>query len=546
LTDNARSVADHLRRCFAEPLADLGAGDPALRGIVAPEGHEHLPRRGVTAQFLEHAGDYAERYGNVEHFRVMLEDALARIDPPLEPRRVLDIGSGAGNSVLPLLERFPDAFVVATDISPQLLAILRDRLEREPRYAGRYALVCVDACRARYTPRAFDLAVGAAILHHLIEPASVIEACGIALRPPGAAIFFEPFETGHAILDVAYGEILAEATRRGDDAPGLTMLRRLRVDYAARHAAPGDARLLELDDKWMFTRSFFEEAAQKGRFEECIVYPTHTVDAPLRDQTRVNLRLAMQLPADALPAWAWDRLAEVEQAFSPAARRESMFEGAVVLRTTPAALPDDLGRSGWWYEADAPGRGFFVELRDGAARVACCHYDASGAPVWNLAGPVPWQDERMSATTRELPFALRLAAADRARVDWAGTRIDLVPQHPGSVGWAGIGSGIGGLWTEDTDSPRVHAAIEDLDGRVYAALLVPDGWYACVGTLRRGEGYSGDWLRFAGGQSLGGAYRAPGAPQRIGDARIMRLPTDRIVVQMPDGVHRILRRGTPP
>jgi len=121
---------EHVASCFAEPLADLGERDPALRGILAPLGYAPGEVRGVTAQFLEHAADYAARYGNVAHFRVMLDDALARLDPPVVPRVVLDIGSGAGNSVLPLLDRFPDAFVVATDISAPLLAILRDHLAR--------------------------------------------------------------------------------------------------------------------------------------------------------------------------------------------------------------------------------------------------------------------------------------------------------------------------------------------------------------------------------------------------------------------------------
>ena len=106
-----------LEACWAQPLHDLGDRDPALRGILAPDSYD-APRRGVTAQFLEHADDYHRRYANVAHFRVLLDDALSRLDPPLDARVILDIGSGSGNSVIPLLDRFPAAFVVATDISP--------------------------------------------------------------------------------------------------------------------------------------------------------------------------------------------------------------------------------------------------------------------------------------------------------------------------------------------------------------------------------------------------------------------------------------------
>ena len=185
---------------FTEPLDDLGDEHPALRGILTPRSARGMKPTGVTAQFLENADEYHRRYANVAHFRALIDDALGRLDPPIEPRVILDIGSGSGNSVIPLLDRFPDAFVVATDISPQLLAILRDHVLQRPAYRERIALVCMDASQAPYQRNAFDLAVGAAILHHILEPDRVIDSCEHALRPGGVAVFFEPFEIGHAIL----------------------------------------------------------------------------------------------------------------------------------------------------------------------------------------------------------------------------------------------------------------------------------------------------------------------------------------------------------
>ena len=49
--------------------------------------------------------------------------------------------------------------LIATDISPQLLAILRDYLEARPQYAGRYALACMDATNNRFRAGVFDLIV---------------------------------------------------------------------------------------------------------------------------------------------------------------------------------------------------------------------------------------------------------------------------------------------------------------------------------------------------------------------------------------------------
>src|SRR5207248_9280280 len=94
-----------------------------------------------------------------------------------DPKIVIDIGSGSGNSVIPLADRFPDADIVATDISPQLLAILRDFLQRRTEDTRRFSLVCVDAASARYNEGVADLIVGAAILHHILDPARVLATC---------------------------------------------------------------------------------------------------------------------------------------------------------------------------------------------------------------------------------------------------------------------------------------------------------------------------------------------------------------------------------
>jgi len=541
-------------RCFAEPLADLGERDPALRGILAPLAREAAATRGVTSQFIEHAADYASRYGNVAYFRMMLDDALARLDPPLAPRVILDIGSGAGNSVLPLLDRYADAFVVATDISAPLLAILRDHLAREPRYAGRYALVCIDDCAARYRPESFDLAVGAAILHHVLEPERVLDACGEALRPGGAAIFFEPFELGHAVLHLAYREILAEAARRDERTPGIAMVQRLQQDYAARSTNRDDPRLVELDDKWMFTAEFFEAAARRGRWSSCLIHPTHEAAAPLRETTRVNLRLGMDADESVLPDWAWERLAACEGAFSEQARRALPFECAVVMRTRFSTRPAK-ARASWWFDAAAPGRGFFVATANGVGRVVACHYDDAGQPVWHAAGPAPLVDGVLRASARRMSLrgthggdggelVLRLTAIDAVALEWSDEAIALAPQHPGSPGWSGEDpTGIGGAWIEEAATPSVMLVVEDLGERVFAAALLPDSWCAVVATRRGREEFAGEWLRFEGGQALRGTYRAPRPPLVLGAARLMRVATDRLVVQLAGGGHHVLRRA---
>jgi len=542
-------------RWFAEPMRHLGDDDPALRQIFAPvEGADSLPI-GVTAQFLDHAPDYHARYANVAHFRVLIDDALATLDPPLAPRTILDIGSGSGNSVIPLLERFRDAFVVATDISAPLLAILRDELAARPDCTGRYALVRLDADHARYRAGAFDLIVGAAILHHVLDPDHIVDDCEAALRPGGAAIFFEPFELGHALLHLAYRDILAEATRRDDRAPGFAMLRQLAEDYAARAAVDAvDA----LDDKWMFTRGFFEQAAKRRAWSECRIYATHDTEAPLTHQTRVNLRLGMGLEPSTLPDWAWLRLGEHERALSSGARREAMFEGAVVLRRSSVERLTPVC-AGWWFDRQAPGQGYFVEKDGDNGRIVCCVYDVDGRPVWHAGLASALRGAMMSTTTafalsdppgaeaRGHELALDFVGEDTALLRWTGMERRLALQHPGSPGWAASSaSALGGCWIEDDDRPAIATAIEYLDHHVFAALLTSDGWCIASATRRGPDHYAGEWLRFTGGQTIDGPYRAPGPPERLGDARLWWTASGRLLIETPDAHQHVMRRWTTP
>lgn len=542
---------------FAEPVEDLGDTRPELRGIFAPRSERAATKRGVTAQFLENAADYHQRYTNVGHFRVLIDDALARLEPQIDPKFILDIGSGSGNSVIPLLDRFPQAFVVATDISPQLLTILRDHLTTRPQYRGRFALVCMDASNDCYRTGGFDLAAGAAILHHILEPEAVIRACGNALRPGGAAIFFEPFELGHALLNLAYGEIVAEADRRDETGPGIHLLRHLHGDYAARAQAGTDA-FSRLDDKWMFTREFFESHEDRDAWAACVVYPIHGIDAPLTAQTHINLKLVSGVESSALPDWAWNKLARYESAFTQQSRRDLMIEGAIVMRVADDARID--GGSGWWWNSEQSGRGVFVEMRGGVARLVCCSYDDDGNPAWHAAGPATvGPDGQVSARLRPFLFprasnvvldsserslAWRFWGPREALMRCGDTGVALQPQHAQN---AGFGTpprhSLTGCWIEDSGSPTCAVLVEDLDRSVFAALLSASDWSVTTASRSGRRTYEGEWLRFRGGQTIDGPYRAPSSSEAVGAAQLAWTERNSLVVTVPGGRQRALVRA---
>lgn len=323
------------RPLFLDPLADMAGADPRFRGIYGPAHGTPEAAPGVTAQFLENAAQYHERYFDTSYWSLVLAPAFEAIGNPAAPRTILDIGSGSGNSVFPLADRFPQADIVATDVSPQLLAILRDFLARRPD-ASRFALVCVDATRARYRENVADLAVGAAILHHLLEPERVLDACRTALKPGGWALFFEPFQSGSLLLKLTYQRILEKASAAERETPGMKMLKRIVDDYVARTRPRSDPIYRELDDKWMFTRTFFERVRREQGWAELRTYALHPSTDELRKQATVQLRLGAGLGPEALPGWAWSIIDATDAGISGDLREELGQEAAILLRKPPS------------------------------------------------------------------------------------------------------------------------------------------------------------------------------------------------------------------
>jgi SAM-dependent methyltransferase len=541
-----------LPQLFAEPLEDLGDANPDFRGILAPVSERGAAKTGVTAQFLERAADYHASYANVEYFRLLIDVTLARLAMPPAPRAILDIGSGSGNSVIPLLDRFPDAFVVAVDLSPQLLAILRDHLEREPRYRGRHALVCMDASRDLYRPQAFDLAVGAAILHHVIEPQRVLQACASALAPGGTAIFFEPFEAGHDLLLLAYRAILAEAERRAERGAGMDMLQRLVTDYEVRKASGDDPVLRGLDDKWLFTRSFFRDAG-RGEWAQCEVHPINGQVSPLTEQTRTNLQLGLGAEMDALPGWAWQRLAEFESAFSPAAREDLLFEGAVVVRKRGNSgerlrrVLEDEPASGWWWSTEESGTGYFLFAQGQELVAFVCGYAQDGAPLWYRAGPAVIANGAVRAACRgmgssgtgddaAMHLTLEFESPRSARLCLGELERRIEPQYRTELREAT------GCWVEDAAEPAFTLVAQWLPDSVCAALLGPDGWCVTVAKRLAESLHEGEWLRFRDGQPVGGAYRKPRGPEVLAPSRIVWTDDDCLLVLLPGGRRHVFVR----
>jgi SAM-dependent methyltransferase len=288
----------------------------------------------ITDQFKAGAEEYHRRYAAADHFESLFRQALsdtglAVAQAPL----ILDLGSGSGvNSIVPCRRLFPDARMVATDLSGELLAMLGAYAADT---GANDAVVCVkmDAISDAIAPGGFDLVTGAAILHHLEDPEAGLAAAARALKPGGHAIFFEPFN-GWAVLRLAFERILAEAELRKDPLDST-------VD-AALHAFIRDVRersdpdtttpwFRKLDDKWLFSRSRISAWAKAAGFAT-IRYVPHNGHATLyRDVAGIQLRLFSGRDDLDFPGWAWAVIDSFDAAMTHDAKRELMMEGSIVL-----------------------------------------------------------------------------------------------------------------------------------------------------------------------------------------------------------------------
>jgi tRNA (cmo5U34)-methyltransferase len=115
----------------------------------------------------------------------LISAAAAAVTPGA--RALLDIGCGAGNYALKLLQRLPDMDVTLLDLSRPMLDRAVERVSAATN--GRVCPIQGDVREIELGREAFDVITAAATLHHLRtgdEWHRVFGACHAALRPGGS------------------------------------------------------------------------------------------------------------------------------------------------------------------------------------------------------------------------------------------------------------------------------------------------------------------------------------------------------------------------
>lgn len=162
-----------------------------------------------------------ERFSNLETGQSATIDAPLALDLVAEAasvvtphaKSVLDIGCGAGNYTLKLLERLPGLDCTLIDLSLPMLERAKERVSKATR--GEIVLIQGDIREIPLGEGRYDIILAAAVLHHLRteeEWRRVFEAIYAALRPGGSFWIFDMVESAspsvEKIMQRRYGEYL--------------------------------------------------------------------------------------------------------------------------------------------------------------------------------------------------------------------------------------------------------------------------------------------------------------------------------------------------
>jgi tRNA (cmo5U34)-methyltransferase len=162
---------------------------------------------------------------DVERFSNLETGLSATVDAPLAmgliaqtaavttpyARHVLDVGCGAGNYTLKLLERLPNLDATLIDLSQPMLDRARERVSRAT--VDRIITIRGDIREVELPDGHFDIVLAAAVMHHMRtdqEWQKVFAAPHRALRPGGSVWVFDLVESSilvvQELMRQRYGE----------------------------------------------------------------------------------------------------------------------------------------------------------------------------------------------------------------------------------------------------------------------------------------------------------------------------------------------------
>lgn len=127
----------------------------------------------------------------VPRYREMLWMILDYIPKDLKPKRIVDLGCGTGNLSEGIANQYPDAELIAVDLSA---SILKEASERLKNYSN-IKYLNEDFNTLEFEAGSVDLIVSSIALHHLTDPQKekLLKKIYTWLSPNGILIFGDQF-----------------------------------------------------------------------------------------------------------------------------------------------------------------------------------------------------------------------------------------------------------------------------------------------------------------------------------------------------------------
>jgi len=317
---------------YLGPVYNLGDLDKKLEGCFSTLNDQSEVNKFIHEQFTKNSDFYVKMYTNYDFFEGLIKNSLTKIKINKEsPINILDLGSGSGNTIIPLLKLFPNSPIIASDLSLDLLYKLKQNIDNLYQESNSI-LLQLNAEKLNFLDNSFDLITGGAILHHLFHPEKTIEGCSNILKNNGSALFYEPFQEGNMILCYIYETII------NDDACKINehtknFLKNMVWDFKTRSGSNKEEDIFsKIDDKWLFTKSYFYDLCDRFEFTKCILYPLYDTAHLFERQTLINLTFVdRNNTKDLLPAFVWNKIKSFDEYFSEEFKKELFIEGCIIL-----------------------------------------------------------------------------------------------------------------------------------------------------------------------------------------------------------------------
>jgi len=176
---------------------------------------------------------FAEYFGEESQYREILPAVITG-----DPRTVLDVACGTGESTLGWHRRFPEADIIGVDVSPYMLVVA----EQKTRNIRNVDVRCANAESLPFEDASFDVVTASLLFHELPSDVSprVLREMRRVLVPGGSIVVAEPYRVGGSALSpIPFPE------------PYLRDFLHTDWDEAFREAGFSDVNITEVENGWI-------------------------------------------------------------------------------------------------------------------------------------------------------------------------------------------------------------------------------------------------------------------------------------------------------